>query len=167
MKLAQRIREEFEETAGLRLTGAEAAGYFALELETCIQVFTTLYESGFLTKDLDGRYAVGFPPREELWQRSNEAGSQRRLKSPEWMIAKPRDAARPLEAAWNLTKISTESEPNPARSACRNSLFDGLHACWHGKSGVRHEPPRAPRRREMTRARDQWVPPVGNALRHP
>ena len=70
MKLAQRIREEFEESAGLRLTGAEAAGYFALELGTCIQVFATLYESGFLTKDLDGRYVVGFPPRDELWQRS-------------------------------------------------------------------------------------------------
>ena len=89
MKLAQRIREEFEETAGLRLTGAEAAGYFALELGTCIQVFATLYESGFLTKDLDGRYVVGFPPRDELWQRSNGAGSQRRLKSRGVKMAKP------------------------------------------------------------------------------
>jgi hypothetical protein len=137
MKLAQRIREEFEETAGLRLTGAEAAGYFALEPESCIQVFTTLYESGFLTKDLDGRYAVGFPPREELWQRSNGAGSQRRLKSPEWMIAKPRDVTAPLEAAWNLIKISTESERNPARRVCINSRFDVLHACLRGK-GAHH-----------------------------
>jgi hypothetical protein len=137
MKLAQRIREEFEETAGLRLTGAEAAGYFALEPETCIQVFTTLYESGFLTKDLDGRYAVGFPPREELWQRSNGAGSQRRPKSPGVMTAKPRDVTGPLEAAWNLTKISTistKSERNPARRVCINSRFDVLHACLRGKS---------------------------------
>jgi hypothetical protein len=132
MKLAQRIREEFEETAGLRLTGAEAAGYFALELEACIQVFTTLYESGFLTKDLDGRYAVGFPPRDELWQRSSGAGSQ--LKSPGVMTAKPRDVTGPLEAAWNSTKISTESERNPARRVCINSRFDVLHACLRGKS---------------------------------
>jgi hypothetical protein len=134
MKLAQRIREEFEETAGLRLTGAEAAGYFALELEACIQVFTTLYESGFLTKDLDGRYAVGFPPRDEFWQRSSGAGSQRRLKSPGVMTAKPRDVTAPLEAAWNSTKISIESERNPARRVCINSRFDMLHACLRGKS---------------------------------
>jgi hypothetical protein len=134
MKLAQRIREEFEETAGLRLTGAEAAGYFALELETCIQVFTTLYESGFLTKDLDGRYAVGFPPRDELWQRSNGAGSQRRLKSPGVMIAKPREATGPLEAMWNSTKVYAESEPNLARRVCINSRFDVLHTCLRGKS---------------------------------
>jgi hypothetical protein len=134
MKLAQRIREEFEETAGLRLTGAEAAGYFALELEACIQVFTTLYESGFLTKDLDGRYAVGFPPRDELWQRSNGAGSQRRLKSSGVMIEKPRDATGRSETTWNSANISTESERNPARRVFIYSRFDVLHACLRGKS---------------------------------
>jgi hypothetical protein len=35
--------------------------------------------SGFLKKDLDGRCVVGFPPRDELWQPSNRAGSLRRF----------------------------------------------------------------------------------------
>jgi 2,4-dienoyl-CoA reductase-like NADH-dependent reductase (Old Yellow Enzyme family) len=55
-KLAQRIREEFEEAVGLRLSVNEATRFFGLDVETCVLVLTQLQERGFLAKDIDGRY---------------------------------------------------------------------------------------------------------------
>ena len=55
-KLVQRIREEFEEAAGLRVSIAEAARFFGLDMETCEQVLTRLYRVGFLARDHEGRY---------------------------------------------------------------------------------------------------------------
>ncbi len=54
--LVQRIREEFEEAAGLRVSIVEAARFFGLDVETCEQVLTKLYQVGFLAKDDEGRY---------------------------------------------------------------------------------------------------------------
>jgi DNA-binding IclR family transcriptional regulator len=55
-KLAQQIREEFDEAVGLRVTGNEAARFFGLDVETCERALVQLHEIGFLAKDLDGRY---------------------------------------------------------------------------------------------------------------
>ncbi len=56
IKLVQRIREEFEEAAGLRVSVGEAARFFGLDVETSEQVLTKLYQLGFLAKDDEGRY---------------------------------------------------------------------------------------------------------------
>ena len=56
IKLVQRIGEEFEEGAGLRVSVGEAARFFGLDVQTCEQVLTTLYQVGFLAKDDEGRY---------------------------------------------------------------------------------------------------------------
>jgi DNA-binding IclR family transcriptional regulator len=56
IKLAQRIREEFEEVPGLRVTPSQAARFWGLDLETCEAVLTELRENGFLRKGADGRY---------------------------------------------------------------------------------------------------------------
>jgi len=55
-KLVQRIREEFEEAAGLRVTVAEAARFFGLDIEVCSKVLSELHQAGFLAKSGDGRY---------------------------------------------------------------------------------------------------------------
>ena len=55
-KLTQRIREEFEEAPGLRLTVREGARFWDLDEITCQQVLAKLRASGFLTLDLDNRY---------------------------------------------------------------------------------------------------------------
>ena len=57
MKLAQRIREEFEEAPGLRVTVSEAARFWGLDEKTCEQVLTYLLASRFLTQRSDQRYA--------------------------------------------------------------------------------------------------------------
>jgi hypothetical protein len=56
IKLVQRIGGEFDEAAGLRVSIGEAARFFGLDVETCEQVLTTLFQAGFLAKDDDGRY---------------------------------------------------------------------------------------------------------------
>jgi hypothetical protein len=56
IKLAQRIREEFEEAPGLRLTPHQAARFWGLDLPTCEAVLTELRQAGFLWKSADGRY---------------------------------------------------------------------------------------------------------------
>ncbi len=56
-KLTQRIREEFEEARGLRLTVDEGARFWALDLHTCEQVLLHLFTVGFLTMGRDRRYA--------------------------------------------------------------------------------------------------------------
>jgi hypothetical protein len=55
-KLVQIIREEFEETPGLRVTVAEAARFFALDRPTCERVLTELLGAGFLALGVDARY---------------------------------------------------------------------------------------------------------------
>lgn len=57
MKLAQRIREEFEEAPGLRVTVSEAARFWGLDEQTCEQVLTYLLATRFLTQRADRRYA--------------------------------------------------------------------------------------------------------------
>jgi Fic family protein len=56
MNLTQRIREEFEEVPGLRVSVAEAAHFWGLDVRTSEEVLTRLLEMGFLSKGVDGRY---------------------------------------------------------------------------------------------------------------
>jgi hypothetical protein len=55
-KLAQRLREEFEEAPGLRITVIEASRFWGLDEETCGRVLARLFATGFLKQGLDGRY---------------------------------------------------------------------------------------------------------------
>ena len=56
LKLTQRIREEFEEAPGLRVTIREASRFWALDEPTCEQVLARLLARGFLARDSEGRY---------------------------------------------------------------------------------------------------------------
>ena len=56
LNLVQRIREEFEEVPGLRLTIREAARFWGLDEETCGQVLHQLVAVRFLARGGDGRY---------------------------------------------------------------------------------------------------------------
>jgi Fic family protein len=56
-KLAQRIREEFEEAPEVRLTLREASQFWGLDESMCKQVFARLLATGFLSKDGDERYS--------------------------------------------------------------------------------------------------------------
>jgi hypothetical protein len=56
VNLVQRIREEFEEAPGLRVTVKEASRFWALDEETCGQVLEQLFAAGFLARGGDGRY---------------------------------------------------------------------------------------------------------------
>jgi DNA-binding MarR family transcriptional regulator len=51
-----RVRAEFEEMHGLRLSPAQAARLFGLEPATCGRVLDSLASKGFLKKDTHGRY---------------------------------------------------------------------------------------------------------------
>lgn len=55
-KLTQRIREEFEEAPGLRVTVREASRFWDLDEMTCRQILARLRAAGFLTVDSDSRY---------------------------------------------------------------------------------------------------------------
>ena len=55
-KLVQRIREEFDYFPGLRLTAAEGARFWALDVAVCQRVLTELLIAGFLMRDGDQRY---------------------------------------------------------------------------------------------------------------
>ena len=55
-QLAQRIREEFEDSPDLRFTVSEAARFWGLDEMTCAQVLRRLRGAGFLVTDIDGRY---------------------------------------------------------------------------------------------------------------
>jgi hypothetical protein len=55
-KLIQLIREEFEETPGLRLTASEASRFWALDPATCELALTELALQGFLSQGLDDRF---------------------------------------------------------------------------------------------------------------
>ena len=56
-KLLQRLREEFEDAPGLRLTTGEAARYWGLDETTCALVLGELWAAGFLARGADGRFA--------------------------------------------------------------------------------------------------------------
>jgi predicted transcriptional regulator of viral defense system len=57
-KLVQRIREEFEEAPGLRLTIREGARFWGLDEQTCEQVLSRLCASGVLWRGTDERYRL-------------------------------------------------------------------------------------------------------------
>jgi hypothetical protein len=57
LKLTQRIREEFEETPGLRVNVDEGARFWGLDAQTCEQVLSRLSATGFLAFGNDRRYA--------------------------------------------------------------------------------------------------------------
>ena len=54
--LLQRIRSEFLEMPGLRLTPAQAARLWALDRQTSQQVLDGLTLTGFLLRNRDGAY---------------------------------------------------------------------------------------------------------------
>jgi len=58
-KLVQRIREEFEEAPGLRLTTTEAARFWGLDRATCERLLAELLLIGFLRQGPDQRYYHG------------------------------------------------------------------------------------------------------------
>ena len=55
-KLIQRIREEFEEFPGLRVSVTEAARFWGLDLATCEAILKELLAIGFLAEGTDQRY---------------------------------------------------------------------------------------------------------------
>jgi hypothetical protein len=55
-KLAQRIREEFEESPGLRVTIDEGARFWGLDEDVCELVLAELLSDGFLARGSDQRY---------------------------------------------------------------------------------------------------------------
>jgi hypothetical protein len=56
LKLSQRIREEFEEAPGLRVTVSEGARFWGLDEGMCEQVLAHLFAAGFLSRGTDLRY---------------------------------------------------------------------------------------------------------------
>jgi hypothetical protein len=54
--LTQRIRREFDEAPGLRLTVAEGVRFWSIDAETCADVLERLLQTGFLVRTADGRY---------------------------------------------------------------------------------------------------------------
>jgi hypothetical protein len=60
-KLVQRVREEFEEFPGLRLTVEEAARFLAIDELTCRVVLTELALAGVLARGVDDRFQMYAP----------------------------------------------------------------------------------------------------------
>ena len=56
IQLTQRIREEFEESPGLRVTIDEGARFWGLDDDVCELVLAELLEDGFLSRGSDQRY---------------------------------------------------------------------------------------------------------------
>jgi len=54
--LLHRIRSEFLEMPGLRLTPAQAARLWALDRQTSVRILDGLAEAGFLFKNKEGAY---------------------------------------------------------------------------------------------------------------
>ena len=63
INLVQRIREEFEEAPGLRITVTEAARFWGLDEATCERVLGQLLAAGFLARSVDGRHFFAFTGR--------------------------------------------------------------------------------------------------------
>ena len=60
VNLVQRIREEFEEAPGLRVSVREASRFWGLDETTCGQVLEQLLAVGFLARGGDGRYRQAY-----------------------------------------------------------------------------------------------------------
>ena len=56
--IVQRIREEFEETPGLRLSVPEASRFWGLDEATCELVLAELAVDGFLARGADRRFQM-------------------------------------------------------------------------------------------------------------
>jgi hypothetical protein len=54
--LLERVRAEFVEQPGLRLTEAQAARLWHLDCPTCTRVLSALTDNAFLRRSPDGRY---------------------------------------------------------------------------------------------------------------
>jgi hypothetical protein len=54
--LVERVRAEFIEQPGLRLTEAQAARLWHLDETTCTRVLAALTDNAFLRRGTDGRY---------------------------------------------------------------------------------------------------------------
>jgi DNA-binding IclR family transcriptional regulator len=54
--LLQRVRGEFLEMPGLRLTPAQAARFMSLDRSMCAELLEALVQSGFLARTPDGAY---------------------------------------------------------------------------------------------------------------
>ncbi len=55
-ELLQRIRGEYLEMPGLRLTPEQARRLWSLDLGTCVSLLEALVESRFLARTTDGQY---------------------------------------------------------------------------------------------------------------
>jgi hypothetical protein len=55
--LAERVRGEFREMPGLRLTLAQAGRLWSLDMNTCGKVLLALVEAGFLLESADGTFS--------------------------------------------------------------------------------------------------------------
>jgi hypothetical protein len=55
-ELLQRIRGEYLEMPGLRLTPEQARRLWSLDLHTCISLLEALVDSKFLARTSDGQY---------------------------------------------------------------------------------------------------------------
>lgn len=60
-RLLRRVREEFREMPGMRLTGAQSARLFALAMPVCERVLAALVREGTLCRGGDGRYGIRPP----------------------------------------------------------------------------------------------------------
>jgi len=58
LKLTQRIREEFQESPGLRVTVDSGARFWGLDPATCLSVLTELCSIGVVSRDADSRYRL-------------------------------------------------------------------------------------------------------------
>ena len=56
--LVRRIRGEYLEMPGLRLTARQAQRLFGLDATTCDEVLAGLLQSGFLSLTVDGMFAL-------------------------------------------------------------------------------------------------------------
>ena len=55
--LLRRVRSEFQEMPGLRLTPAQARRLLGIDSQTCDEVLNHLERSNFLTRMRDGQFA--------------------------------------------------------------------------------------------------------------
>lgn len=62
-RLLARIRAEFTEMPGLRLTLLQARRLFGLDVVTCASALATLQASGFLTTTRDGAFVMATADR--------------------------------------------------------------------------------------------------------
>ena len=58
LQLFHRVRDEFREMPGMRLTLEQAMRLWSLNRETCASVLDELMASHFLQRDVNGRYKL-------------------------------------------------------------------------------------------------------------